>query len=143
MGKIFIVVLNWNGKTDSLECLKSIRELRIRNLPAGKAGYELSIIVVDNGSTDRSVEEIEKRYKDLPAGEAGIKILRNDKNLGFAAGNNVGIRYALENGADWVVILNNDTVVPENFLDLLENEADIIGPVIKFKRDGRWVYDYG
>lgn len=129
MKKVFIIVLNFNGKKDTLECLKSIVKLQIIR-------YKLQAIVVDNGSTDGSAEGIEERYKD-------IKILRNKKNLGFAGGNNVGIKYALDNGADWVFILNNDTVVPENFLDLLKNDADITGPVIKFKHDSRWIYDYG
>lgn len=129
MEKVFIIILNWNGKDDTLKCLESVEKLQ-------NTSYKLQAIVVDNGSSDESAEEIEKRYKD-------IKILKNTKNLGFSAGNNVGIKYALENGADRVIILNNDTVVPKNFLGLLENEADIAGPVIKFKHAGRWVYDYG
>lgn len=136
MKKVFIIVLNFNGKDQTLTCLKSLQKLQIAN-------YKLQIVVVDNGSTDGSVEEIEKRYEDLSTGKAGIKILRNEENLGFAGGNNVGIKYALEKGADYIIVLNNDTVVPENFLDILNNDADIVGPVIKFKRDGRWIYDYG
>lgn len=135
MKKVFIIVLNWNGKKDTIECLESLKKLQNPN-------SELLTMVVDNGSTDGSVGKIKNETLRFHSGRE-LKIIENKKNLGFAGGNNVGIKYALENGADWVVILNNDTVVPENFLDLLDNAADLAGPVIKFRRDGRWVYDYG
>lgn len=135
MKKIFIIILNWNGKKDTIECLKSLEELRTPD-------SELRTIVIDNGSTDGSVEEIQKLTLRLRSGQE-LKIIENKENLGFAEGNNVGVKYALENGADYVIILNNDTVVPKNFLNLFKNDADIIGPVIKFKHEGKWVYDYG
>ena len=82
----------------------------------------------------------------LPKGwKKEVLVIDNSKkNLGFAKGMNVGIRRAIKNGAEAVLLLNQDTVVEKNFLaSLLENSADIVGPVIKFKRHGRWIYDFG
>lgn len=98
--KVCIIVLNWNGARDTIECLKSIQELRIRN-------YELGIIVVDNGSTDDSISKIKK----LSISHYPLAIISNKQNLGYAGGNNIGIRYALGKGADYVMVLNNDTIL--------------------------------
>ena len=124
MKKIFIVILNWNGKQDTFECLKSLRELRIMN-------YELRIIVVDNASEDGAVEEIHKKFPQ-------VVILENKVNLGFAEGNNVGMRYSLENGADDVVLLNNDTLADKSLvIELLktaesDSQIGIVSPQIYF-----------
>jgi GT2 family glycosyltransferase len=93
--KIAIVILNWNGKKDTLECLASLRHLTYSN-------YE--IIVVDNGSTDDSIEAIKLLHPEA-------HIIAKTKNLGFAGGCNFGMRYALEKGADAICLLNNDAVV--------------------------------
>lgn len=98
--KISIVILNWNGKKDTLECLSSLRSLNYSH-------YET--IVVDNGSSDDSAEVIKKEYPE-------VTLLLQIENLGFAGGCNAGIRYALEHGADAVCLLNNDTIVDPNFL---------------------------
>jgi GT2 family glycosyltransferase len=93
--KVAIIVLNWNGKQDTLECLESI----------GKIDYQnLEIIVVDNGSNDDSVKAIQENFPE-------VNILQTGKNLGYAGGNNYGMRYALENGADYILLLNNDVIV--------------------------------
>lgn len=92
---VYVVLLNWNGWQDTLECVRSLRRMEYQNS---------HVVIVDNGSTDDSV----KRLKDA-CPEATI--LETHKNLGFAAGNNVGIRFALKNGADYVFVLNNDTTV--------------------------------
>lgn len=97
--------MNWNRADDTIECLKSCFDLRIKN-------YELRITVVDNGSTDNSASNIERFVNR----KSHIVILKNSKNLGFAEGNNVGIKYALKNGADYVVVLNNDTRVDPTML---------------------------
>ena len=98
--KISIVILNWNGKKDTLECLHSLESLSYPN-------YET--IVVDNGSRDDSIEVIKKEFPK-------VTLLMETENLGFAGGCNVGIRYALNHGADAVCLLNNDTVVDPHFL---------------------------
>lgn len=93
--------------------------------------FELTTIVVDNASTDNSVILIKKAFPK-------IKLIQNQENLGFAEGNNVGIRYALNNGADYIVLLNNDAIISENLIDELlkaaeeKKEAGIFAPKIYF-----------
>ncbi len=97
---VAVVILNWNGKDDTLDCLKSISLLEFTNY---------TVIVVDNGSVDDSVRCFYEHYSN-------IIILKTGENLGYAGGNNVGIRYALKHGADYVLVLNNDTVVDPKIL---------------------------
>lgn len=126
MLKISIVILNWNGYKDTLECLKSIRKLQIRE-------FELELVVVDNASADKSIEKImgNKLNKD-------VKVIGNIENLGFAGGNNVGMKYAIEKGADFILVLNNDTTVKNNLIvELLDaaerhKDAGILTPLIYF-----------
>jgi GT2 family glycosyltransferase len=126
MPKIFIIIVNWNQADLTIECLKSLGELRIKN-------YELGVTIVDNGSTDNSTKRIKNQ-------ELRIKLLETGENLGFAGGNNVGITYALESGADYVCLLNNDTVVDPNLVEgLLETfkeypKAGAISPKIYFAK---------
>ncbi len=110
--KIFVLILNWNGKSDTLECLDSLKEAR----------GSFKTIVIDNGSTDGSVPIIQARFPE-------VNLIETGENLGFAEGNNVGIRYALQEGADVVVLLNNDTVVDPFFLlgFMSQKEAGILG----------------
>lgn len=98
--KVAVVILNWNGKEDTLECLASVSQLDYPN-------YE--VIVVDNGSTDDSVDAISKQYPD-------ITHLQTGANLGYAGGNNVGIRWALDHDVDFILVLNNDTIVSPDLL---------------------------
>jgi GT2 family glycosyltransferase len=131
MLKIFVVILNWNRYKDTVECLQSLEKLTIRN-------YQLSVLVVDNGSTDGSVKEIDAPLRRGFAGRGSI--IKNKKNLGFAGGNNVGIKYALENGADYILVLNNDTLVDKNLLVYLikaaksHKKAGILSPIIYFSK---------
>jgi GT2 family glycosyltransferase len=99
---VIAVTLNWNGGDDTLRALESL------------AGIET--IVVDNGSTDGSDGEIERRF---PA----VELIRAGENLGFAGGNNVGIRAALERGADWVLLINNDAIAGEGLAGALARAA--------------------
>src|SRR3989338_7606720 len=120
--KIAIVILNWNGKTDTKECLNSLKNITYPN-------YE--IILVDNGSVDGSVEMLEKEHPE-------IMLIKNKENLGFTGGNNVGIKKALEHNADYVLLLNNDTIVEPDFLGTMVGVAEqdasigIIGPKIYY-----------
>ncbi len=111
--KVSVLVLNWNRKADTLECLESLRNVDYPNF---------EIVVVDNASTDDSVAAIRQAYPD-------VVVLQNSDNLGYAEGNNVGIRYALKNGSDYVFVLNNDTVVDANVLtplvETMEREPDV------------------
>ncbi len=101
MKRVDIVILNWNRKNDTLECLKSLSKLNTSN-------FKIELVVVDNGSTDDSVDAFKKLNL------SNLRIIKNQENLGFAAGNNVGIRDAIARGADYVIILNNDTIVDKN-----------------------------
>jgi GT2 family glycosyltransferase len=118
--KVVIVVLNWNGKHTTVECLESLLEV-------GYSNYE--ILLVDNGSTDGSQECFRARYPE-------ITLLDNRVNLGFAGGNNVGIRWAIDRRADYILLLNNDTVAHERFLAELvrvaerDSQIGFVGPKI-------------
>jgi len=105
--KVSIIILNWNGLEDTVECLESIQKITYLNY---------HVIVVDNGSEGDDVEVLREKFGDY------IHIIENDRNYGFAEGNNVGMRYALDNlGPDFFLLLNNDTVVAPDFLgELME-----------------------
>lgn len=102
--KVTLVILNWNGKNDTLACLESLNSHR-------------EIIVVDNGSEDNSVEEIRKQFPSVRVIETGI-------NLGYAGGNNVGIEAALKEGADAVLLLNNDTIADPGMVEAFIQSAE-------------------
>ncbi len=100
-----IIVLAYNGGTDLAECVASVR--------AHTALDERTrLLVVDNASTDGSVAALAQRWSEL-------NIITNSTNLGFAAGNNVGMRWALAHGADYVILLNQDLVVNAGWLEPL------------------------
>ena len=96
------VVLNWNGGEDTAAALASLD-----GIPR---------ICVDNGSTDGSDALVEERFPD-------VELLRAGENLGFAGGSNAGIRLALERGADWVLLINNDAVAEPGLAAALERAA--------------------
>lgn len=105
MSQIAIVIVNWNGKKDTLRCLASLQKLKVSK-------YKITVTIVDNESSDASVEVIRKKFPH-------VYIIENDKNLGFTGGNNVGISHVLREGASLVWLLNNDTFVDEHALDEL------------------------
>lgn len=125
MQRAYVIILNYNGKDDTLDCLKSLQSVFLPQ------DVKLEILVVDNASKDESVAFIKSQKLQL-------KLIENKENLGFAGGNNVGIRDALEHGADYVLILNNDTVVDKNLIvELLkvattDEEIGILAPKIYF-----------
>lgn len=104
---VAVVVLSWNGRQDTMDCLSSLRELRYNNA---------TIVVVDNGSSDGTSEAVASAHPE-------VHLLRSDKNVGFAAGNNLGLRQAFEIGADYAFLLNNDTVADPDLLSRLVGEA--------------------
>jgi hypothetical protein len=106
--QVYVVLVNWNHPKDTLECISSLKESIYPNL---------KIIVVDNGSTDDSAVLLSKYEKE-------IILLKNADNLGFTGGNNVGMRYALTHQADYVFLLNNDTVVAKNCISELIQAAE-------------------
>jgi GT2 family glycosyltransferase len=119
--KVFIVILNWNGLEDTSECLRSVMELDYGNR---------EVIVVDNGSTDGSVKTLQSRFPS-------ITVMENRENLGFAGANNQAIEYAVARGADFVWLLNNDTVTLPDALSRLVSAAEspeigLASPIIYF-----------
>jgi GT2 family glycosyltransferase len=108
--KVAVIILNWNGKKDTLECLASVKKINYPN-------YE--IVLVDNGSVDDSVDAISKQYPDMT-------LLQTGENLGYAGGNNVGISWALDHEADYILLLNNDTIVSTDLLSAFINAANLL-----------------
>lgn len=123
MPKVGIVILNWNGWRDTLECLTSLRH-------ADYPSDQLDIVVIDNGSRDQSVSQLRD--------QAGTTLLELPNNVGFAAGSNIGIKKALTDGCDYVLLLNNDTFVSPNFLRPLlqvfstEPLSGVVSPKISY-----------
>lgn len=107
--KVTVIVLNWNGKENTRECLESLKHVVYPN-------YE--IIVVDNASTDGSQEFLKENFPE-------IALLENRRNLGFGGGLNVGIKEAIKRNADYVLCLNNDVVVDENILTELVKVGEL------------------
>jgi GT2 family glycosyltransferase len=122
---VYIVILNWNGWKHTLECLSYLSNLNYS---------KYKILVVDNGSTDDSVYQINQAFPE-------IKIVQTGKNLGFSGGNNVGIRHALSRNADYILVLNNDTIVDQDFLSPLvanletNNNIGAVVPRIYLKQE--------
>ncbi len=112
--RVAIVLVNWNGGRDTIECVSSLRDLDYR---------PFFVIVVDNASHDDSVERIGRAAPEVTIVDAGA-------NLGFAGGNNLGIRLALDRGADFVWLLNNDTIVDPGALGPLVDEARRTGGLV-------------
>ena len=165
---VAIIILNWNGWPDTLECLESIFQISYPNF---------KVIVVDNHSEDHSIQKIREycqgeiivqspffQYQrnnkpikikllnkeesesnteivedlDLPSNRL-LTLIKNDENYGFAKGNNIAIKYALQNlNPDYVLLLNNDTVVNSDFLTKMIQSAEedvnigILGPIIYY-----------
>ncbi|PLS78009.1 MAG: glycosyltransferase family 2 protein [Chloroflexi bacterium] len=104
---VWIVVLTWNNYADTFECLRSLRALTYPNY---------HVVVVDNASNDGTPVRVRSDFPE-------VHLIENAGNLGVPAGYNVGFRYALEHGADGVVMLNNDTAVSPDLLHHLVHAA--------------------
>jgi len=164
---VVIIILNWNGWRDTIECLESIYQNDYNNY---------HVLVIDNNSNDESINYI-KEYcngkievkspffkfnpqnkpidfleietnkavtleKTVKTSSKKLILIKNDKNEGFAEGNNIGIEYALSNlNLDYIMLLNNDTVVDKKFLiemlKVTENDQkiSIVGPKIYYYND--------
>jgi GT2 family glycosyltransferase len=120
---LYSILVNWNLKDDSLACVDSL-------LAAGATPGQ--VIVVDNGSSDGSAQALRERFG------AAVHVIESGRNLGFAGGANLGIRYALDQGAAWIFLLNNDTVVaPSLFAEFQRASAasakfSILAPLILY-----------
>jgi GT2 family glycosyltransferase len=130
---VYCIVLNWNGWQDTIKCLASLDS---QDYPA------LHVIVVDNYSTNDSVAHISAEFPDVP-------LIQSSENGGFAKGNNIGIRHAVLAGADFVWLLNNDTVAPPDTASKLVSKAlssqriAAVGSVLYWLKDPSKVQAWG
>jgi len=100
---VYIITINWNGINDTIECLESLKKITYKNY---------KIILVDNNSKDNQAEKLKKQFPY-------IKLVKNSENTGFCIANNQGMELALKDKADYALLLNNDTTVAPDFLDIL------------------------
>ena len=126
MTKVFIIILNFNGWQNTIECFNSLEML---NVPKNIA---VEYLIVDNASRDDSINKIKEKFPK-------VTMIENQTNLGFTGGNNEGVRVALASGADFVMLLNNDTIVHSNLVkNLLEpldhDNVDGVVPKIYFEK---------
>ncbi|MFA6272562.1 MAG: glycosyltransferase family 2 protein [Patescibacteria group bacterium] len=125
--KLYIIIVTWNGEKYIYDCLSSVY-----NQPE----LDFGVIVVDNGSNDRTVEIIKEKF-------GNVTLIENKKNLGFAGGNNIGIKKALSLGADYVALLNQDTEVSNNFVSACVNyladhkDAGMVSPIVLYPNNNR------
>src|SRR5262249_23825546 len=116
---VYVIVLNYNGRRWIEPCVNALLSTSYKNF---------RVVVVDNASGDGSFETVRRKYPQ-------VEVIVNERNLGFSEGNNVGIREALANSADYVVLLNPDTKVDPEWLQglittgELESDVGILGPV--------------
>lgn len=118
--KIAVVIVNYNGIADTLECIDSLK--RSDNFK------DISIIVVDNNSNNNEAERIREGYNF-------VTVISSNSNKGFAGGNNLGIKYALKNGFQYVLLLNNDTVIAHDMISILASNClnkEIVVPIMYY-----------
>lgn len=133
-GLLCPVIVNWNLAADTIACVRSLLAAGVSPSP---------IIVVDNGSNDNSPAQL-----DHELGES-IELIRSKQNLGFAGGNNLGIQHALSQGAEWVLLLNNDTLVAPNFFEEMQRaireQPDylIMAPLIFYHAEPQRIWSLG
>jgi GT2 family glycosyltransferase len=100
---VYIITINWNGFVHTKECLLSLQKTNYSNY---------KIIVIDNGSSNNEGQKLNRRFPY-------IQLIQNNKNKGYVVANNQGVRKALKCGADYILLLNNDTTVKSDFLTTL------------------------
>jgi GT2 family glycosyltransferase len=131
--KVGIILLNYKGTKDTFECVESLEKIEYKNY---------HIIIVDNHSQDGSYEKLKAEFGDRHT------IIEASDNGGFAKGNNIGIRYALEQGCDYILLLNNDTLVEKDFLNKMVEcyeryrDTGIVGPKILYEGNRHLIW-YG
>lgn len=105
---IYIILVNYNGFNDTCECLESIIKSTYKNF---------KILIVDNNSLDGSGMRLKKKYPQY-------EYILSDTNLGFAEANNIAYKHALKNGAEYVLLLNNDTIIDKNMIQKLIDQSN-------------------
>ena len=131
--KVEVIILTWNGKEDTIECLNSLQKVKYDNF---------DITIVDNASTDDSAEIIAAEFPS-------VKLIKNNMNLMYAGGNNVAIKEALKGDATHILILNNDTILHEDFLEHLveafnsDEKVGIVAPKINYYNNRKLIWYAG
>ena len=113
--QVYIILLNYNGFNDTVECIESLEKIKC------DISYKIKICVVDNNSSNGN-EHI--KFCKIKEQHNNVDIIFNKENNGFAAGNNVGIIWAIKNNADFIWVLNNDTIVDKNVVSELLKAAE-------------------
>lgn len=111
MNRLAIVVLNWNGAPDAIVCVKSLTE----------NSSTTDIIIVDNNSSDDSVDILESFSKKIGN---RVHLIKNSINSGYSGGNNVGLTYAIEKGYEYIGTLNPDATADAGWIENLTSELD-------------------
>jgi len=131
--QVAVVILNFNGEKSTVKCVESLLKSVIN-------GLKLTIIVVDNGSKKESADFIRQKTKNINFGDVNFVFLETHANLGFSGGMNFGIKYAMSKNADYIVILNNDTIADKNMIVELvgfaqtDEKIGIVSPKIYFAK---------
>jgi len=130
--KVAVIVVSFNGEETIIDCVRSINEI------TKEGNNEITLIIVDNASTDRTLEKVKCQISKLKTTTqmSKLKVIKNKENLGFAGGVNVGTKYALKNGAEYVFLLNQDATVKQGAIEKLvqiiekDSQIGIVGPLI-------------
>lgn len=121
MTRLAAIIVNYNGLSDTLECIKSLNSSDIDVYP----------IIIDNGSANSESEKLRNMFPD-------VKVIETGRNFGFAGANNIGIRFAISNGFTHVLLINNDTIVEKNTISTMLakcNENCVVTCLIKYYSD--------
>ena len=129
---VYVIMLTWNQKEDTLACLESLSRMTYP---------DYRIVVIDNGSIDGTEQAVKAQYPR-------IEVIANPRNLGFTGGTNVGLRYALAQGADFVFSINNDTIVEADILNVLVAHATppdvgVVAPKIYYADEPKRIWSMG
>jgi hypothetical protein len=131
--KVAIILVNWNGLQFTIDCLESLRKLDYLNF---------GILLVDNASDTNEGDALKLKFPE-------ISLIQSSTNLGFAGGNNLGIRKALELDYSHIMLLNNDTVVSPDFLKLMMSQFEkspslgVVQPLIYWMKDRNQIWNAG
>ncbi len=131
--KVFAIILNYNGFDYTKNCIKSFQKVKYQNL---------TLVIVDNSSTDDSYEKLKLEFPELI-------IIKTGYNSGYTGGMNFGAKYGLENGADYILLSNNDMLYEEDFLSILMDKIEsdknigVISPKVLYMHDPQIIYCAG
>ena len=118
---LYVIVLNYNGYNDTAECIESVLQNTYQSY---------KILIVDNASSDGSINKLQEKFPE-------ISVLEMEENIGYAGANNKGIEWAIKRGAEYICLLNNDTKIEKNCLQILidkikNNKYTLVGPTTLF-----------